>query len=56
MRELVEEETIELMYCPTEDMVADLLSTAWTKRMRELMGVHPRPTNEIEKNEVEEEY
>lgn len=60
VRELVEEETIELMYCPTEDMVADLLtkglSTARTKRMRELMGVHPRPTNEIEKNEVEEEY
>lgn len=48
VRELVEEKAIQLVYCASEEMIADLLTKgltgARTLKIREMMGVHHRPT------------
>jgi hypothetical protein len=48
IRELVDDRTVRLTYCPTREMIADALTkplgrTAF-ERCRDLLGVRPRPT------------
>lgn len=47
IRQLVEDESIKLVYCPTEEMVADILTKGTAApqmtKMRDLLGVHLRP-------------
>ena len=49
IREKVEEQQVELIYCPTEDMIADIFTKPLSKEkhnnFRDKMGMEPLPKN-----------